>query len=182
VRKSRRQIVKRIVEAIAVSVIALNILAFYLIYRPLGTQAAAEARHYTELRQSVRDLEVRVDRLEKFQAELPETGKALQDFMTNRIPPRRQAYSVAAHLVHKVGDAAGVKVMTMGYHLESEQHDPLERLALDINVVGSYAGLMKFSHGLETANDFMLVRQFTFVPGENGALNLRLGADLYLTP
>ena len=64
-----------------------------------------------------------------------------------------------------------------------EHNDPLERLSLDINVQGSYPGLLEFSHALETANDFILVREFIFTPGEeNGALGLRLGADLYVTP
>jgi hypothetical protein len=59
----------------------------------------------------------------------------------------------------------------------------LERLELDISLEGSYLSLLKFSHALETANDFILVREFNFAPGgDNQALGLRLGADLYLTP
>jgi Tfp pilus assembly protein PilO len=64
-----------------------------------------------------------------------------------------------------------------------EHHDPLERLAVEINAQGPYAGLLKFSHALETANEFILVRDFDLTPGgENGSLGLRLSADLYLTP
>jgi Tfp pilus assembly protein PilO len=163
--------------------VALDLLVFFAIYRPLGNKTAMEESRYSGLRQTIRDQQLRVDRLDKFQAALPQTGKGLEDFMTHRIPPRREAYSVAAHLVHKEGDAAGVKVLTMSYHLDSEHHDePMERLALDITLQGPYAGLLKFSHGLETANEFLLVRQFFLIPGENGALSLRVSADLFLTP
>ena len=181
-RKSRRQIVNRIAEAIGVGLVVLDILVFYVLYRPLGTKVEQESHHHAELRQTVRDLQVRVERLKKFQAALPETGKGLEDFMAHRIPARREAYSVAAHLIHKVGDAAGVKIVAVAYRLDSDHKDPLERLGLDMNVQGTYAGLLKFSHAMETANEFILVRQFYFGPGERGGLTLRLGADLYLTP
>ncbi len=42
--------------------------------------------------------------------------------------------------------------------------------------------LLKISNGLETANDFLLVREFILAPGEKGDLGLRLSVDLYLTP
>jgi Tfp pilus assembly protein PilO len=162
--------------------VALDLLVFFAIYRPLGDKVDGEARIHTKLRQTVRNLQVRVDLLKRFEAGLPQAGKALEDFTSNRTPARREAYSSAAHLIHRVADASGVKVSTMAYRLDIEHNDPLERLALEINLQGPYAGLMKFSHALETANDFILVREFDFTPGENGALSLRLGADLYLTP
>lgn len=162
--------------------VALDLLVLFAIYRPLGNKAAGDERRHAELRQSIRDLQGRVERLKKYQAALPDTGKGLDDFMSHRIPARREAYSVAAHLVHKVGDAAGVKILAVAYHLDPEHKDPLERLALDMNVQGSYAGLLKFSHALETDNEFLLVRQFFITPGDRGGLSLRLGADLYLTP
>lgn len=182
-RKSRRQIANRIIEAAGIGLVALDLLAFFAVYQPLGDKLVVEERHHADLRQTIRNQEARVDLLKKFEAALPQAGKGLEDFTTNRTPSRREAYSTAAHLIHKVADAAGVKVSTLGYRLDTEHHEPLERLELDINAQGSYSGLLKFSHGLETANDFILVREFTFTPGdEKGALGLRLGADLYLTP
>ena len=182
-RKSRRQIVNRIIETTGIGLVALDLLVFFAVYRPLGNKIDVEARRHAELRQTIRNQQVRVDVLKKYEAALPQAGKGLEDFTTNRTPSRREAYSTAAHLIHKVADASGVKVSSTAYRLDMEHHDPLERLELDINVQGSYPGLLKFSHALETANDFILVREFTFTPGEeNGALGLRLGADLYLTP
>lgn len=161
---------------------ALDLVVYFAVYRPLGDKAAAEARRHEELRQTVHNQQVRVELLKKFDEALPQAGKGLEDFTNNRIPPRREAFSTAAHLIHKVADASGVKISNLAYHLDTEHHDPLERLDLDIMVQGPYAGLLKFSHALETANDFVLVRDFNFSPGDNGALSLRLGADVYVTP
>jgi Tfp pilus assembly protein PilO len=162
--------------------VALDLLVFFAVYRPLGDKLEAETRRHAELRQTVRNQQVRVDLLKKFEAALPQVGKGLQDFVTKRTPSRREAYSTAGHLIYKVADDAGVKVTTVVYRLDLEHHDPLERLALDISAQGPYVGLLKFSHALETANDFILVRDSSFTPGDNGAITLRLGAELYLTP
>jgi Tfp pilus assembly protein PilO len=184
VKKSRRQIINRIFEIIGIALVLLDLVVFFALYQPLRSKLDAVEREQETLRQSVRNQQVRVDILKKYEAAFPPMGKGLQDLTTNRTPSRREAYSTAAHLVHKIADAAGVKVASIGYILDRTVHnDPLERLELNITLEGPYTGLVKFSHALETANDFILVREFTFTPeGDNQALGLRLGADLYLTP
>jgi Tfp pilus assembly protein PilO len=183
VRKSRRQIINRIVETTGIVLVALDLLVFFAVYRPLGNKLEAVGRGQEELRQAVRNQQFRVDLLKSYEAALPHAKEGLQEFTTNRAPSRREAYSTAAHLIHKAADAAGVRLSTTAFHLELQHKDPLERLGVEINVQGPYASLMKFSHALETANDFILIREFTYTPGgENGAVDLRLVAELYLTP
>jgi Tfp pilus assembly protein PilO len=163
--------------------VALDLVVFFAVFEPLGTKLEAEARSHEELRRTIRTQELRVELLKNYQAALPGTGKGLDDFSANRAPSRREAYSTAAHLVHKLADAAGVKVTSMEYRLDTAHVDTLERLSLEINLLGPYQSLLKFSHGLETATDFITVREFDFSPGEDeGTLRLKLGADLYLTP
>jgi len=182
VRKSRRQIINRVVEAIGLIVVALDVLVFFAIYQPLGNQIATVERHVEELRKTIRDQQVRVGVLKKFQEAMPQTGKGVEDFMANRIPPRREAYSISDHLVHKVGDAANVKILGMSFRLDPDKTDPLLRLQLEVNVQGTYTALLKFSHALETANNMVLEREFSIAPGTAGILSLRMGADIYLTP
>lgn len=180
--KSRRQIVYRVLEATGLVLIALDFLVFFAIYRPLANNVATAERRHAQLRQTIRDEQVRVDVMKKYLAALPQTGKALDDFMTNRVPPRREAYSITDHLIHKGAEAANVKVVGMVFRLDSDRKDPLERLGFEINVQGPYSGLLKFAHALETANDIILIREFFITPGDAGMLALRLSADLYLTP
>jgi Tfp pilus assembly protein PilO len=184
VKKSRRQIINRIFEATGIGLVVIDLAVFFALYQPLGSKVNLAEREHQALRQTVRNQQVRVEALTKYQDAFPLVGKGLTDFTTNRTPSRREAYSTAAHLVHKIAEAAGVKVASMGYRLDTTQHnDPLQTLELDINLEGSYPGLLKFSHALETANDFILVREFNFSPGgDNQTLGLRLGADLYVTP
>ena len=118
-RKSRRQIVNRIVEAAGVALVVLDLAVFFVVYRPLGDKLEGNVRRHEELRQTVRNQQVRVELLEKFETALPQAGKGLEDFTSNRTPSRREAFSTAAHLIHKVADASGVKVSTMAYRLGS---------------------------------------------------------------
>ncbi len=162
---------------------ALDLVAFFGVYRPLAIRLDTQAHHRAELRQTIRNLQVRVEVLKKYEAAQPDVAKALEDFASDRIPPRREGYSTADHFLHKVADAAGVKLGNIEFKLEPQHKDPLERLELEIAADGPYPGLIKFAHSLETADDFMLVREFQFTPGENfGPISLKLKADLYLTP
>ncbi len=182
-KKSRRQIVNRIFEATALCLLAAAVVVFFVLYQPLARKIDAAEHQQEALRQTVRNQQVRVEILKKYELLLPQAGKGLSDFAANRTPERREAYSTAAHLITKLADGSGVKVSSRGYHFDKTQHDPLWRLELDLNVEGPYQDLLKFSHALETANNFILVRDFSFVPGgENQALGLRLGADFYVTP
>ena len=182
-RKSRRQIVSRIIEAIAIVLVGLNLAVFFGVYRPLRQKREEAIARHEELRRTVRTQQARVEALKKFADALPQAEKGLDEFATDRIPPRREAYSTAAHLIHKMADDAGVKVSTLTYRLDTEHHDPLERLALEINAQGPYTSLIKFSHAMETSKDIILLREFNIAAGdEEGALSLRMGVDLYLTP
>jgi Tfp pilus assembly protein PilO len=182
-KKSRRQIINRIFEATALGLVLAVLIVFFAVYKPLVNKMAAAEQQQESLRQTVRNQQVRAEVLKRYEILLPQVGKGLSDFSTNRTPERREAYSTAAHLITKLADASGVRVATRGYHFDKNQRDPLWKLQLDLNVEGPYAGLMKFSHALETANNFLLVREFNFTPGgDNQPLNLRLGADFYVTP
>jgi hypothetical protein len=188
VRRSRRQLVNRIFETIGLGLVMVDLLVYFGAYRPLRNLKAGEQQEFSRVRQRVRDQQVRVEQMQKFEAALPEAGKLLEDFITDRVPPRRHGYSTADHLIQKVADASGVKTASVGFRLDTTHNDPLQRLSLDIIAQGPYPGLVKFAHALETAEDFIVIRDFTFAPAESGAgtgpgtINLRLGADLYLTP
>jgi Tfp pilus assembly protein PilO len=162
--------------------VAVALAVFFAVYRPLGNKIVEAERRHAQLRQTIRDQEVRVEILKKFQTATPLVGKGIEDFMANRIPARREAYSVTDHLIHKVGEASNVKIMGIAFRLDPDRKEPLNRLGLEITAQGNYPSLLKFSHSLETADDIILIREFLLAPGDPGTVNLRLDADVYLTP
>jgi Tfp pilus assembly protein PilO len=151
-------------------------------YRSTQTLVSSEQQQFATLRRHIFDGETRIDRLKKFRATLPEAGKRLASLERDHTPPRRQAFSQAARLVRRVTEQSGTQLASVAYKLDNNISGPLQRLGLVIKVAGSFPALLKFAHGLETASDLIVIRGFNIVEGDNRALELRLAADLYLTP
>ena len=57
----------------------------------------------------------------------------------------------------------------------------MDRLGISLTAQGLYPSLVHFARQLETASDFIVVREFNLQQGRGGALALRLSADLYLS-
>lgn len=178
--RSRRKTLIRIVEGVALGLVVLDLVLYFAVVRPLRNLRAAEEARYVTARERIRDLRMRTARLEKFQVALPEAESQLSVFLRSHVPPRRQGFSRAARLVRRLTEQAGLRLSSVAYKLESSENDPLARLGIEVEVEGPFASLLNFSHALETAGDFIVLRDFTFEPTEGQSVALRLGADLYL--
>jgi hypothetical protein len=178
--RSRRKTLIRVAEGVAVGLVLLDVVLYFALVRPLASMRTGEQVRYSVTRARVRELRMRTARLEKFQTAVPETEKQLGAFVRSHIPSRRQGFSRAARLVRRLTEEAGVQLSGVSYILDSSVDDPLERLGIEVEVGGPFSSLLNFSHALETASDFIVVREFTFEPREGQEITLRLGADLYL--
>jgi Tfp pilus assembly protein PilO len=171
-----------VIERVGLALILLDIALYFALLRPVQNWVGSEQQRFMETRRRLREESARAERLERFKENLPGAGDKLQVFRRDHLPPRRHAFSRASRLLRRVSEQAGVQLGPVVYRLDSEHKQPLEHLGFETDADGSFAGLMKFAHALETASDFILIREFTFEPGEGGTMGLRLTADLYLTP
>ena len=160
----------------------LDVLLYFVMFRPLQARVSSEQQQFVALRQRILEDKARIERLEEFREALPKAGESLASFKRDHAPPRRQGFSRAAKLVRHATEQAGTQLTSVAYKLDNSTSGPLERLGLVINVAGPFAGLLKFAHALETASDFIVIQSFSIAPGGSGALELRLAAELYLTP
>jgi hypothetical protein len=180
--KSRRQIVIQVVEACAATLLLLNVVLYLVMLRPYQNRLAAEQQRFSAARARQHDAQIRVERLEKFQAALPGAGDKVAMFQHDHIAPRRRGFSRAAHLVRHVTEESGARLASVSYKLGSDRGSPLQRLSLEISVDGAFDSLVRFAHGLETADDFVLIRGFAFEPSEGAGLGLQFSVDMYLVP
>jgi len=180
-KKAHRKKVTRIVEAAAVAVVVLDLAVYFLAVRPLHAKISQgeSAYHHASLR--LEQQRVLVDRMEKFQKSLPAADHKLTDYLKQHLPTRRRVFSDAASLVRVLTQKSGVQLDNVSYKLSSEKDEPFDRLGLDVTVEGQFANLLRFAHSLETADDIILVRNFSFAAGQKGTVNLRVGGILYLT-
>ena len=181
-RKSRRQNLIRVLERVSLALLLADVALFFGVLRPVENWVASEQQRYNQTRRRMREEKWRVDRLEKSQDDLPGANERLEAFKHDHVTPRRRGFSQAARLVRTVTQSSGIQLSAVKYRLEPDHGDPLERLGIEMDVAGTFPELLKFAHTLETGNDFILIREFTFEPEDNGTLALRLVADLYVAP
>lgn len=179
--KSKRKAIIRTAERIALAVITLDILAYAILVIGLGNRIQSASQLREELFRKRQQVGRQVAQLNQFQASLPEVRKALQQFEKDRVPSRRQGFSRAARAVREIAHGSGVEVIGVSYKLAGTHTEPLERLGIAITAEGLYPSLVHFARSLETADDFIVVRDFSFQQGDSGALALRMNADLYLS-
>jgi hypothetical protein len=162
--------------------VLLDVLLYFGVFRSIQALVSSEQQQFTALRRRNYDGEVRIERLKKFREALPEADKRLAEIERDHAPQRRQGFSQAAKLVRGVAEQSGTQLISRAYKLESNASGPLQRLELVTVVAGPFPTLLKFAHALETASDFIVIRSFSIAPNDTGVLELRLAADLYLTP
>jgi hypothetical protein len=179
-RSDRRTLIP-LFEVAAVALVLLDVA--------LGFGAAWARRRINGTRDSlastqrhILQAQSRVTRLERSQMLLPAAEDQLKAFYNNHFSERRAAFSRASHVVRVLSDQSLVRLVSISYKLDPKPAGPFERLAVDIGLVGPFPALMNFTHSLETADDFFLVRSMTIAETESGKLVLRLTADLYVTP
>lgn len=181
-RREQRKKLIRLFETAALAVVVLDVAVYFLAVRPMSGKVtqAENAYHQESLRLKLQ--QAHVARLQKFQAELPAANEKLTDFLEHHVPSRDRVFSDAMRLVQVLSRKSGVQLDNLSYKLSSEKGQPLDQLGLDVTVEGQFANLLRFAHSLETADDLILVRNFSFSSGEGGKVNLRVGGILYLRP
>ena len=181
-RRSRHQTVTRAFQIAGVSLVLLDVLLYFFVYRYTQEQLSSEQHQFASLRQRILEGETRIERLTKYREALPETGKQLASLERDHTPPRRQAYSMASELVRRIAEQSEAQLVKVAFKRDEKVSGPLQRLGIAIDVEGPFPALLKFAHGLETASDLLVLGSFTLAEGQNSLLELRLAVDLYLTP
>ena len=181
-RREHRKKIIRLFETAALMVVAIDLAFYFLVVRPQRAKALQAEDSYHQESQRLQLQKANVARLEKVQAALPAAHDKLKDYLKDHVPSRDRAFSDALHLVSVLTQKSGVQLDNLSYKLNSEKGEPFDQLGLDVSVEGPFANLLNFAHSLETTDDLILVRNFSFSAGQGSTVNLRVGGVLYLTP
>lgn len=178
---SRRTLIP-VFEVAAIVVVLLDVaLGFAAVWARRQRDSTHEL--LADTRRRVAAERARISSLETFQAQLPDAEDQLEQFQSDHVPPRREAYSEASELVRDVAEKSRVKFAGVQYKLDTKQESPyFMRIGMDVGLDGVYPNLVAFCHGLETAADLVVVRSLVFTTGQGGGLALKVAADLYITP
>lgn len=179
-RLSQSRLAARILERVAIALVLLALGVWLVVVRPFEDKLLAEQQVYRNARQQKLAAEARVARLEKIR--VTDADAELKGFVNEHMPPRRRSFSKAADLVRRLTEESGVQLSGVSYRLGEVKGEPLQRLGIEVSVQGPFANLLGFAHAVETSPDFLVLRGFSLETGDGGTLDLRMAADLYLTP
>jgi len=181
-RRNRHQTVTRVFQIFGISLVLLDVLLYFFVYRQTQSLLSSELEQFESLRLRIFDGEARIGRLTKYKDGLPETGKNLAAVIGDHTLHRRQAYSQAFKLLRQVAEKSGAQLGKVEFKRNDRAAGPVLPLGAAINVEGSFPALLKFAHGLETANDLLVIRSFNMVEGEDTPQQMHLVVDMYFTP
>ena len=179
--KHKRKALIRVAERFALAILGVDIVAYSVLVLGLSDRIRAASPTRGRLRRQWYEQPFGHCRLKKLQASLPDAQEELAKFEEKRVPSRREGYSRAAHLIQDVAQRSGVDISSLSYKLDANKTTPLQRLGITVAAEGLYPSLLKVARDLETAIDFVVVRDFSFQQHAGGTLGLRISADLYLT-
>jgi len=181
--KGGRKNLTRIVEGVAVALVVLDAVVYFAVVQPLRNMTQEAFARFDEERLQLRNAEARVKLLEWYQASVPSTEKELDDFMSKQVQPRRpKSFTRVARLLREIAEHAGVEY-TFTFKPDTVRDEPLDRINISVSVTGSFPSLMDFAHALETTtSDFIVIHDFDFAATEGSSVDLKLAADLYVTP
>ena len=181
-KRERRKKLIRFFEIAALAIVVLDVAVYFLAVRPLRDKVAQAEDSYHQASMRLDLQKAQVARLEKVEKALPAADDKLKNFLKDHVPSRQRVYSDAMHMMNALTRKSGVQLDNLSYKLNSEKDEPFDQLGLDVTVEGPFANLLKFAHSLETSDDLILVRNFSFAAGQGSTVNLRVGGVLYLTP
>ena len=181
-RTVRRATLIRVMTRAAVIIILLDALLYFGVVVPLGTSVTKQRQEFAVARRRVMEQQTRVVRFEHRLASMTNVDGQIRTFMEKHVPSRRQGYSRVARLIRVLIKQAGLDLIGITYRMEPDPSEPLQKLGIEVSVEGSFPGILNFAHALETSDDLIVLRDFNFLSGDAGALQLRIGADLYLMP
>jgi type IV pilus assembly protein PilO len=169
-----------IVRAVLGLLLAANLIAALLVFRPIGGSAEELGERRVALRREVQQRQAALQRLRALAAKA-EQGRVEGDrFIRRYFLARRTAYSTLMAELGKAAAAAGVKPKEHSFNFEPiEGSDTLGMLVVTANYEASYADLVHFVNALDRSPRLFIIESLVATPQQSGgtlAVAMRLDA------
>ena len=159
-----------------------NLVAGYLVIRPIGGSAQELRQQATEMRSQIRQQQGALDRMRQLASKI-EAGRGEGDkFMGRYFLPRRTAYSVILDDLNELAGEAKVTPKESAYVIEPvEGSDTLGLMQVTANFEGTYADLIHFINLIDKSNRLLIMESLNATPQQGGArLNIMLKLDTFV--
>jgi Tfp pilus assembly protein PilO len=165
-------------RAIVVFLLATNIAAAVIAFKPFGGSADDLQRERADVGRRLAQLKARLAQTRQLVDKVELARREGDDFLAKYFTDRRTTYSTIIEELDRTAQAAGLKLRNYNGELnEIEGSDTLEMMSLNTAYEGDYASLEKFINLLDKSPRFLIVDSMNATPQQNGqtlTITLRL--------
>ena len=171
-----------VLRAIIGTLLAANLVAAVMAFKPFGGSAADLRREQQALRVQLSRLQARAATSKRLVEKVETARREGDQFLTKYVTDRRTMSSTIQDELNRTAKEAGIKALPATLDLEPiEGSDTLEMMSISAGYEGTYANLTKFVNLLDKSPRFLIIENMQTAPQQGGqALNVTLKLDTFV--
>ncbi|MGH9661458.1 MAG: type 4a pilus biogenesis protein PilO [Bryobacteraceae bacterium] len=151
------------------TLLALNVAAALVAFRPWGGSADDLRRERFDLQQQVTQKKKALASTKALAGKVESARQAGDDFMSKYMLDRRTAYSAILAELDKAATEAGIKPRDSQFAVEEvEGSDTLEVMSITAGYEGTYSNLTKFLNQVDRSPRFLILESLQAAPQQQG--------------
>ena len=171
-----------VMRAVIGTLLAANLVAAVIAFRPFGGSADDLRREEADLRRQLAQLQTRVASTRRLAEKVETARKEGDQFLGKYVSDRRTTFSTVLEELDRSAQEAGIKPRDRNVELNAiEGSDTLEMMSITAGYEGSYASLQKFVSLLDKSQRFLIIESMTASPQQGGqVLNVSVKLDTFV--
>ncbi len=170
-------------RAIIGALLAANLAAAVVAFKPFGGGADDLQRQEIALQQQLSVMSKRIDANKLLVSKMQNARQDKDHFLTKYIAEERMGASTLLEEVERIATDAGVRQLPVTWNEQDvEGSDAFKMVTMTGGFEGSYASLAKFINLVDKSPHFLIIESLsTSAPQQNGAaLNVQLKIDTFV--
>lgn len=170
-------------RAIIGVMLAANLVAAVIAFKPFGGGADDLMRQEASLQQQLAGIRKRIDASRQMVQKMQTAGKERDTFLAKYVADERFGASTLVNELERIAAEAGVRQLPVSYNYQAiEGSDTFQMVTVTEGCEGNYASLAKFISLVDKSPKFLIIESLdTAAPQQNGALlNVRLKIDTFI--
>jgi Tfp pilus assembly protein PilO len=162
--------------------LALNLIAAWFVYSPVGGSADEMETRLSDLRRQVAQKQAVLQRSKQLAAKVDKGRTQGDEFLGRYFLSRPTTYSTLVGELNQLAKTAGVRPKEQAYNEEEvEGSDELGMVSIAAGYEGTYADLLHFLRELDKANRLVIIESLAASPQQgSGVLNISLRLNTFI--
>lgn len=170
------------VRAILGVLLAANLVAALIAFKPFGGSADEQRRHRTALQDQLGQLQARLTATRAMANKIQKGRTEGDQFLDRYVTDRRTTYSTIFEELDRTAQDAGIKAHDINVDRNPiEGSDTLEMMSITARYEGTYDSLQKFVQQLDRSPRFLIIESLQAAPQQGSpTLNVVLKLDTFV--